>query len=103
MPFYSFRCHSCDAARDAFTDLDTATALELVCVACGGTMVLAPVLTVNIIPSRSDRRTGRRPQGGGPGSASCTHGRHCRCAVRLTRPNPLMEESRRGFEAVEES
>lgn len=83
--------------QSAMTDIETAKALALVCVACGGDMRLAPVLTLNVVRARDDgARIALASQ-----AARCGHGHHCRCAVRLTCPNPFQAEIRRAFEATE--
>ncbi|MCS0502911.1 zinc ribbon domain-containing protein [Ancylobacter mangrovi] len=89
MPAYEFRCGECDAARDVLVDYERSRELELICLACGGTMRVAPVLSVRVQGfSATAVEDGAEA---GADARSCGHSYACRCnAVRLTRPNPLV-------------
>lgn len=80
MPRYDYRCTGCRAEREA--SVPTARIDELrviVCLECGGDMTRRPGLG-NLL-----RDTRREPD---PQRPSSHH--HCRDAIRLTRPNPLL-------------
>ena len=86
MPAYEFHCGSCEAARNVRINYARSRTLELICVACGGTMRVAPVLNVNV------QRFAATAVEAAPAAASrsCGHAYACRCnAVRLTGPNPF--------------
>ncbi|HQS47228.1 MAG: hypothetical protein B7Y12_06230 [Rhizobiales bacterium 24-66-13] len=90
MPSYSFQCRDCDAERQVMVDHARSRTLELICVTCGGTMRVAPVLSLRLgnfaaTPVEPGAATARR---------ACEHDYACRCkAIRLTKPNPLIVRS----------
>ncbi|HVZ00080.1 MAG TPA: zinc ribbon domain-containing protein [Dongiaceae bacterium] len=86
MALYDFTCRSCGHGRSVLADFETASDLELVCTACGGTMKKAVVLAVNIVSVSGDGPPPERAP------KSCGHGYACRCSVRLSRPNPFGDE-----------
>lgn len=107
MPRYEFGCNRCDAIRDVLADHETAQSLELVCVECGGVMTQRPVLAVNILLSRASRGGPPSSSTEGRGEAqrqakSCGHGRHCRCAINLKKPNPFRKKIREAAGVVDE-
>jgi hypothetical protein len=52
-------------------------------------MKAAPSATINIITStaKEDRRASYQQK-----AKACGHTHHCRCAIKLTRPNPFQKE-----------
>lgn len=86
MPEYEFRCRECGARTDVLAPYAVATELELVCVACGGTM--AKDITRSFAISVGRGGGGEAAADGRPAHAHHhhhdTHG-----AVKLTRPNPF--------------
>ncbi len=107
MPLYQFRCNACGDSRDVLANFEMAQRLELICVACGGGMTLGPVLAVNILRSRSsnaDRATVSReaPAQAQRQGKGCGHAYHCRCAIRLTKPNPFRAEIRKANGVVDQ-
>jgi putative FmdB family regulatory protein len=89
MPTYDFRCRTCGALREVRAGHEVASALELVCTGCGGSMVKAFTAAVRLLtpsgagdpPSSSSPRGARRPRGGDS----------CDAAIHLTRPNPFAD------------
>ena len=49
MPVYDFKCEACPAERRVSVSADAASSLSLVCIKCGGSMHLAPVLKVAFV------------------------------------------------------
>ncbi len=91
MPTYEFGCDDCGIRRDVLVNRAEAETLELVCSSCGGTMHLLPVLSLNVV----GRFVADSPVASPPVSAkSCGHTYHCRCHIRLSRPNPFRERIR---------
>ncbi|MFG1426790.1 hypothetical protein [Roseixanthobacter glucoisosaccharinicivorans] len=91
MPSYNFQCEGCDAARQVLVDYARSRALELICVTCGGTMRVAPVLSVR--PGKFAATPVEA--GAATTSSACGHDYACRCkAIRLTKPNPLLARPR---------
>jgi putative FmdB family regulatory protein len=84
MPLYDFRCADCAEEREAMVRFGRADSLELVCLACGGTMTRALPTAVALViaagtgasPPPPARRRGH----------TCTDG-----AVALSRPNPFAD------------
>jgi hypothetical protein len=83
MPRYDFRCQGCGAVQEVEADYALSRTLELTCAACGGTMIVAPVLRINVVAPNEACAGGARPADCEP----CGHA--CRCAVNLDRPNPF--------------
>jgi hypothetical protein len=97
VPRYQFGCNDCDATRDVIADFVVAQDLELVCVRCGGVMTAKPVTAVNYIKSRSQGEPAAAGAAAGGATAQrkdCGHSYHCRCAIRLTKPNPFADKIR---------
>lgn len=94
MPRYQFGCQSCDATCDVIADYKTAQRLELLCVACGGVMTSKPVMKLNYLKGRTESTTGHSHEESKAQrqTKSCGHSYHCRCAVKLTKPNPFADE-----------
>lgn len=93
MPLYDFRCSDCSATRKVMEDFERSGDLELVCMACGGAMHVAPVLSISVLgravkdsPGSSSSLTGPKP---------CGHNHSCRCSIRLDRPNPFANDIRK--------
>jgi len=107
MPTYQFGCDTCGALRDVLADYETAQALELICVQCGGVQKIKPVLAVNVLHSRysqadlASSSRGARDQAQRQAKA-CGHSHHCRCAVTLSRPNPFRKEIRKAAGIIDE-
>lgn len=107
MPLYEFGCNMCGAGREVLSDYETAQSLELICVQCGGVQTLRPVLAVNVLRSRASavtptsgsREVGNTAQRQGK---ACGHTHHCRCAVKLTKPNPFRDQIRKATGIVDE-
>lgn len=86
MPLYDFRCTDCAAEREVRASFAEASALQLVCTGCGGTMAKAlsksapaALRSGTAAPPPHPRRGTRRGR-----ARTCEDG-----AVKLTRPNPL--------------
>ena len=89
MAIYDFFCKKCDASREVLGNYQTIKGLELICVQCGGVMKPSQVAMFNIISS-SPAIDQEAP---GPQKAKpCGHTHHCRCAIKLTEPNPIQKE-----------
>ncbi|AFM28023.1 zinc ribbon domain-containing protein [Desulfomonile tiedjei] len=89
MPIYEFFCAECSASRDVLVDQRTKNELELLCVQCGGVMKASEVSMFSVVSSSRAANGKRiRPQG----AKSCGHTHACRCAVKLTRPNPFQAQ-----------
>jgi len=95
MPRYDFRCESCDSVRDVLASYERSRSLELICTDCGGTMRVAPVLSVNIgnfVAEGVETNDNKKRS-----SKACGHSYACRCgAVKLTRPNPFAKDLNNG-------
>ena len=89
MPIYEFLCEQCDATRDVNVDHKTKTGLELLCVRCGGVMRAREVTRFNFTLSAESRP---KEQGTVPKPKACGHTHACRCAVKMTQPNPFQAE-----------
>lgn len=101
MPIYDFRCGECAAIREIAVDFETSRGLELVCTVCGGTMQVAPVLKVNVLglavkdsPASSTALNGVK---------ACGHHHHCKCSIKLDRPNPFAEDIRKANSVSEDT
>lgn len=91
MPLYDFRCTACGASRDVRTDYETKKGLELLCIQCGGVMKAAPSAAISIISSiTGDKPLAQAAQQ--QNAKACGHTYHCRCAIKLTKPNPFQKE-----------
>jgi ribosomal protein S27E len=95
MPLYDLRCPDCKLEKEVLVRHQMAVTLELVCVACGGTMIMAPVR----MRSKVYGKSGKPGQKLAPSMArarqkakSCGHGYQCRCAIKLSSPNPFKKE-----------
>lgn len=107
MPLYQFDCKTCGASRNVLADYAAVQSLELICIACGGVQTLKPVTAVNILHSRAgaatpasrSREAGNSAQRQGK---ACGHTHHCRCAVKLTKPNPFRGDIRKAAGIVDE-
>jgi putative FmdB family regulatory protein len=91
MPLYNFRCGACGATRELMVDFHKSRALELVCVNCGGEMRVAPVLAVNVLKGA---KTNDPASSATLAAKSCGHKYHCRCHIKLNRPNPFAKKIR---------
>lgn len=89
MPTYDFRCHACAARREVRAPYEVASGLELVCTACGGTMVKAFTAAVALLTSAEAGPSSFSP---GPRVQRPRGGDSCDAAIRLTRPNPFASE-----------
>jgi len=107
MPTYTYGCDSCGSQRDVLVDYEAAQNLELICLQCGGTQKLMPVLVVNFLLTRASQADPASSSREARGQAqrqlkACGHARHCRCAVTLTKPNPFRKEIRKAAGIVDE-
>jgi hypothetical protein len=89
MPVYDFRCEACSAERRASVSADAASSLTLVCVTCGGSMYLAPVLKVAFVAARRSRDLSASTALSNTTAKACGHSYTCRCSIKLERPNPF--------------
>lgn len=95
MPKYTFCCTSCQASRDVGAPFDTAETLELMCYACGGDMIRAPVLTLNVIGAATERlRAEKKREERAYFAKACGHNHACRCGIKIDKPNPFREQIR---------
>ncbi len=86
MPVYEFVCVGCAASRDVLVDYEAKKKLELICVHCGGVMRALEVSGFSIISSSAvSNKEHFHPQR----TKCCGHTHACRCAVKLTKPNPF--------------
>jgi predicted nucleic acid-binding Zn ribbon protein len=88
MPLYEFVCNECEASREALVDSTIKNEMELLCVHCGGVMRAAEVSRFSVISSSVGPVRKHVPH---HGAKSCGHTHACRCAVKLTKPNPFQE------------
>ena len=92
MPLYDFRCADCAVIREVRASFGEASALELICTSCGGTMARALSKTAPLVlTSRSGASPPPHPAAG-PSAPAGSKARARTCedgAVRLTRPNPF--------------
>lgn len=101
MPLYNFECEECTSLREVLANTDKLIGLELVCVDCGGTMRLAPIMNIHI-------NGGRRTMGDvgtfktASEKAGCGHSYACRCAIKLSQPNPFKRSFSGGKRIAEE-
>ena len=95
MPRYEFHCDKCEAVRDVLASYERSRTLELICTECGGSMHVAPVLSLNIGNFVADAaETDSRVRSA---TKSCGHSYTCRCGgVKLTRPNPFKADLKEG-------
>ena len=105
MPLYDLRCSDCNLEKEVLVHHQMAVTLELVCVACGGTMTLGPVL----MRSKVYRKSAKPGQKSAPSmvrarqqAKSCGHGYQCRCAIKLSSPNPFKKEVQAAMGKVEQ-
>jgi hypothetical protein len=89
MPIYEFVCVECHLGRDVILDRSIEREMEFLCVHCGGVMKAAQVSKFSIISSSPVRD---RPRALSHGAKSCGHAHACRCAVKMTKPNPFQEQ-----------
>jgi hypothetical protein len=75
--------------------LEQADALELMCLACGGDMVRARVMSVNIIgPAIRAKKAEKKQEEHAYFTKPCGHNHACRCSVKLSKSNPFKQEIR---------
>jgi hypothetical protein len=92
MPVYDFRCEACPAERRVSVGADAASSLALVCIKCGGSMHLAPVLKVAFVAVRRSRDFSASTALSGTNVKACGHFYACHCSINLKRPNPFKTE-----------
>ena len=91
MPLYDLCCADCGARREVRVSFNVLASLELLCVGCGGVLrrAAAPgkVALLRPVAERQDLpATLQRP------AKACGHAHACRCAVKLTQPNPFQQQ-----------
>jgi len=89
MPIYEFICADCATRRDVLVEYEAKKGLKLLCARCGGVMRAAEVSGFTVITSSTaaDKRP-VHPQR----AKACGHTHACRCAIKLTRPNPFQAQ-----------
>ena len=99
MPLFGFTCEGCEASREVLASADRCNGLEFICVFCGATMYLDPVMNIHIKSARADKIEVGAAKA--PGSQTgCGHGYACRCAIKLTEPNPFRRQlAEKGWKA----
>ncbi len=102
MPFYTFRCGDCDASREIMTDLGSANDLELVCMACGGSMTKAPVMKLTVIGPATAAQQAANDSKAEQALKPCGHNYQCRCGIRMTKANPFKQEIKAAHGFVDE-
>lgn len=88
MPLFDFTCVDCGANREVLASADKCNKLEFVCIQCGGTMSLGPVMNIHLQSGRADKIQLGTPRT----QAGCGHVYACRCAIKLTEPNPFRRQ-----------
>lgn len=91
MPLFGFRCGGCGASREVLASADQCNGLEFICVYCGAVMSLAPVMNIHVQARRGDKMPVDAEKVTNAG-AGCGHGYACRCAIKLTEPNPFRRQ-----------
>jgi hypothetical protein len=89
MPIYEFLCIQCAARRDVLVEYRAKKGLELLCVHCGGVMRAVEVSMFSVVSSSTAAAKVHVPR---QGAKSCGHTHACRCAVKLTKPNPFQAQ-----------
>ena len=91
MPLYDFECADCGVSKEVRVGYERSRLLALVCTGCGGEMHVTPVMKVSVITG------GEKHDPAAPAARTakpCGHVYHCRCSIKLDRPNPFEKEIR---------
>ena len=99
MPLYDFECAGCGISREVQVGHERSRLLELVCTNCGGDMHITPVMKVNVISGAKKDDPASSPA---RAAKPCGHVYHCRCSIKLDRPNPFEKEIRTAHGLVDE-
>lgn len=91
MPLFGFSCTACGASREVLAGIEKCRNLEFICIHCGGTMYLDPVMNIHIKATRTDK-TQTNMADATSTQKQCGHGYACRCAIKLTEPNPFRHQ-----------
>ena len=92
MPLYDMCCTDCGARHEVRVDYHMRAGLELICMQCGGVMRPEPA-SPNVavfISSEQTRQTARKAPN--RATKTCGHTHHCRCAIKLDKPNPFQKQ-----------
>jgi len=100
MPLYDFRCEDCSAVSEVLVDFENSQNIHLVCTNCGGDMEAETVMALNIHAglTKTDPVSSSTPT-----RRKCGHKHHCRCHIKLDRPNPFTKEIRAANGIVDEA
>jgi predicted nucleic acid-binding Zn ribbon protein len=89
MPIYELLCTQCATSREVLANHRAKNEIKLLCAQCGGVMRAAEVSMFSITCSSTATNKGRaRPRRG----KTCGHTHACRCAVKMTKPNPFQAQ-----------